>query len=79
LCLGVFTDESRAAYVQIIERLADAGCDSVALVCTEIPLLISQDVSPLPVLDSTRLLARAAVEVAIGERPMPDWRGGPCE
>ena len=78
LCLGVFTDESRAAYVQIIERLADAGCDSVALVCTEIPLLITAEVSPLPVLDSTRLLARAAVEVAIGERPMPDWRGGPC-
>ena len=78
LCLGLFTDESRAAYVQIIERLADDGCDSVALVCTEIPLLISAEVSPLPVLDSTRLLARASVEVAIGERPMPDWRGGPC-
>ena len=78
LCLGLFTDESREAYVRIIERLADAGCDSVALVCTEIPLLITAEVSPLPVLDSTRLLARAAVEVAIGERPMPDWRGGPC-
>jgi aspartate racemase len=48
----------------------------VALVCTEIPLLITADLSPLPILDSTRLLARAAVDVALGERPMPDWRGG---
>lgn len=77
LCLGVFTDESREAYVRIIDKLADQGCDAVALVCTEIPLLISANDSPLPILDSTRLLAAAAVEVAIGERPMPKWRGGP--
>jgi aspartate racemase len=77
LCLGVFTDASREAYVRIIDKLAAQGCDAVALVCTEIPLLITQDVSPLPILDSTRLLARAAVEVAIGERPTPSWRGGP--
>ena len=77
LCLGVFTDRSRQAYVRIIEKLAIEGCDSVALVCTEIPLLSTADVSPLPILDSTRLLARAAVEVAIGTRPMPQWRGGP--
>jgi aspartate racemase len=77
LCLGVLKDESRAAYVRIIEKLAGEGCDAVALVCTEIPLLISAEDSLLPVLDSTRLLAAAAVEVALGERPMPDWRGGP--
>ena len=77
LCLGTFTANSRAAYVHIIEKLAEAGCDAVALVCTEIPLLITQDVSPLPILDSTRLLAKAAVAAAIGERPMPEWRGGP--
>lgn len=77
LCLGVFTDESRDAYVRIIEKLKADGCDAVALVCTEIPLLITQEVSPLPILDSTRLLAAAAVEVAIGERPMPQWHGGP--
>jgi len=77
LCLGDFRDESRAAYVRIIEKLAGEGCDCVALVCTEIPLLITADVSPLPILDSTRLLAAAAVDVAVGERPMPDWRGGP--
>lgn len=78
LCLGVFTDESRDAYVRIIEKLAASDCDGVALVCTEIPLLITQEVSPLPILDSTRLLAAAAVEVALGDRPMPEWRGGPA-
>jgi aspartate racemase len=79
LCLGMFTDESRKAYVRVIETLKADGCEAVALVCTEIPLLITEDVSPLPILDSTRLLAKAAVEVAIGDRPMPDWRCGPIE
>jgi aspartate racemase len=77
LCLGEFRDESRDAYVRIIGKLKDAGCDAVALVCTEIPILITQDVSPLPILDSTRLLAAAAVEVAVGDKAMPEWRGGP--
>jgi aspartate racemase len=76
LCLGEFKPESRDAYVRIIEKLMQDGCDAVALVCTEIPLLVSPDVSPLPTLDSTRLLAKAAVEVAVGDRPMPSWRGG---
>ena len=74
---GVFTDASRDAYGAVIERLAARGCDAVALVCTEIPLLVSPSDSPLPTLDSTRLLARAAFEVAIGARPLPSWRGGP--
>lgn len=74
---GVISDASRQEYLRVIERLADRGCDAVALVCTEIPLLITPDVSPLPTLDSTRLLARAAYDVAVGERAMPDWRGGP--
>ena len=77
LCLGVFSEESRGAYVKIIEKLASRGCDSVALVCTEIPLLITPEVSPLPTLDSTRLQAAAAVETALGERALPEWRGGP--
>jgi len=77
LCLGAITDESRAAFVTVIDKLADRGCDSVALVCTEIPLLVTPEVSPLPTLDSTRLLAAAAVETALGERPVPTWHGGP--
>ncbi|KAB2376064.1 aspartate/glutamate racemase family protein [Actinomadura montaniterrae] len=75
---GVVTEESRREYVRIIERLAGRGCDAVALVCTEIPLLVTPEVSPLPTLDSTRLLARAAFEAAAGLRPMPSWRGGPA-
>ena len=77
LVAGVFTNESRREYVRVIEGLAHDGCDAVALVCTEIPLLVGPDASPLPVLDSTRLLARAAFEVAAGLRPLPVWRGGP--
>jgi aspartate racemase len=63
---GVIRAESRRAYQQVIERLAARGCDAVALACTEIPLLIGPQDSALPTLDSTRLLARAAVERAIG-------------
>jgi aspartate racemase len=74
---GVFTESSQDEYVRIISQLADRGCDAVALVCTEIPLLVTPAASPLPTLDSTRLLAFAAFDVAVGERPMPVWRGGP--
>ncbi|HLU69009.1 MAG TPA: amino acid racemase [Kofleriaceae bacterium] len=77
LVKGVFTGASRTVYAGVIERLAARGCDAVALVCTEIPLLVTPEVSPLPTLDSTRLLARAAFEVAAGQRPLPTWRGGP--
>jgi aspartate racemase len=77
LCQGVLRDASRAEYVRIIADFARAGCDAVALSCTEIPLLVTPDVSPLPTLDSTRLLARAAVAVACGDDPLPAWRGGP--
>jgi aspartate racemase len=74
---GVLTDGSRQEYRRIIEQLAAADCDAVALVCTEIPLLITPDDSSLPTLDSTRLLAYAALDVAVGDRPMPTWHGGP--
>jgi aspartate racemase len=74
---GVFTVSSRQEYIRVIERLAQRGCDAVALVCTEIPLLVRPGDSPLPTLDSTRLLARAAFEVAAGRRALPVWRGGP--
>ena len=74
---GIFTNASRGEYVQVISRLQERGCDAVALVCTEIPLLIKPQDSPLPTLDSTSLLAHAAFEVAVGRRPMPTWRGGP--
>jgi aspartate racemase len=77
LVSGVVTETSRAEYVRIIERLAERGCDAVALVCTEIPILVTPEISPLSILDSTRLVARAAYDVAVGDQPLPTWRGGP--
>jgi aspartate racemase len=76
---GIITAESREEYRRVIDALAARGCDAVALVCTEIPLLITPDVSPLPTLDSTRLLARAAFETAVDREPFPTWRGGPLD
>lgn len=61
------TDVESTRYVQaVIERLADRGCDAVVLGCTEIPLIIDDRNSALPTLDSTRLLARAALARAVG-------------
>ncbi|NUP12516.1 MAG: amino acid racemase [Polyangiaceae bacterium] len=77
LCRGIMTTSSRDEYVRIIEGLRDDGCGAVILGCTEIPLLVTPEVSPLPTLDSTRLLAQEAVAVAAGDRPLPHWRGGP--
>ena len=62
---GIFSDASRQAYNEVIGRLARRGCDAVALACTEIPLLVRPEESPLPTLDSTRLLARAALTHAL--------------
>ncbi len=63
---GIFTAESRTYFQQVIGRLSHEGCDAVVLGCTEIPLLIDDSSSPLPTLDSTRILARAAIRKALG-------------
>jgi aspartate racemase len=75
LTQGRLEDRSRADFIRIIAGLRAVGCDAVALSCTEIPLLITPEVSPLPTLDSTRLLAREAVAVALADGT-PVWRGG---
>ncbi|HEX7158434.1 MAG TPA: amino acid racemase [Edaphobacter sp.] len=67
LVYGIFKPESIATFQEVIQRLRDEGCDAVVLGCTEIPLIISDANSPLPTLDSTRLLARAALKHAIGD------------
>jgi aspartate racemase len=61
-----FTPRSLTFFQDVIRALADQGCDAVVLGCTEIPLLVTPDSSSLPTLDSTRLLAKAAVMKAVG-------------
>jgi aspartate racemase len=71
LVYGVFKPEAVAYHQRVIGRLKDAGCDAVVLGCTEIPLIIGDANSPLPVLDSTRLLARAALRRAADQAVRP--------
>jgi aspartate racemase len=61
---GRFTDQARNYFIGVIERLLSEGCDTVGMCCTEIPLLLRPGDVPLPLLDSTRLLARAAIKGA---------------
>ena len=65
LVQGVFTAEAVAAYQRVMGRMKKEGCDAVILGCTEIPLIMNDGNSPLPTLDSTRLLARAALKCAV--------------
>lgn len=65
LVRGVTRPEAVTYFQSVIGRFRDAGCDAVILGCTEIPLLMSDENSPLPTLDSTRLLARAALRRAV--------------
>jgi len=66
LVYGVFKPDAIAYFQQVIARMQqDEGCDAVVLGCTEIPLIIEDGNSPLPTLDSTRLLARAALRRAV--------------
>lgn len=66
LVYGRLESVSRRFFGRVIRRLQRSGCDAVALSCTEIPLLVGKADSPLPVLDSTRTLARAALREAVG-------------
>ena len=70
LVRSTFTPESVTYFQQVIGRLKDGGCDAVVLGCTEIPLIINDANSPLPTLDSTRLLARAALKRAAQDKAM---------
>ena len=62
---GIFKPEAIAYHQQVMARMKKDGCDAVVLGCTEIPLIMNDANSPLPTLDSTRLLARAAVHRAL--------------
>jgi aspartate racemase len=65
LVQGVFLPGTVTYLSEVIGTLKAEGCDAVVLGCTEIPLLMTQEQSPLPMLDSTRLLARAALRKAV--------------
>jgi aspartate racemase len=65
LVRGQFKPDQVVYFQKVIGRLKTEGCDAVVLGCTEIPLLMNDANSPLPTLDSTRLLARAALRRAI--------------
>ena len=65
LVLGMFKPEAVEYFQGVMSRLKDQGCDAVLLGCTEIPLIMNDGNSPIPTLDSTRLLARAALQRAI--------------
>jgi aspartate racemase len=69
LVRGLLKPEAVAFFSRTIARMRDSGCDAVVLGCTEIPLIMNDANSPLPTLDSTRLLARAALKKAA--RPPP--------
>jgi aspartate racemase len=65
LVCSLFKPDSVAYFQEVVRRLKDAGCDAVVMGCTEIPLILSDANSALPTLDSTRLLARAALKRAV--------------
>jgi aspartate racemase len=66
LCVGVVAPESREEYRRIMRELAGRGAEGILLGCTEIDLLVTQDDSPVPVFDTTRLHAQRAVDLALG-------------
>lgn len=65
LVKGVFTDEDRATFGRVFNSLGERDCDAVVMGCTEIPILMDGVSTSLPTLDSTRLLARAALRYAL--------------
>lgn len=75
LCNGIFSEETTEFYIDAIRGLRARGAECVILGCTEIPLIITPENSPLPILDSTRLLARYAVREAISSRPVGQPNG----
>lgn len=71
LIQGEVKEDSRRYFQTLVEKFESRGCDAVVLGCTEIPLLISQHDSPLPVIDSTRTLGRAALREAAANSVAP--------
>jgi len=66
LVAGDIHDESRQAYIGIIQRLARRGAEGVILGCTEIPLLVTEEDVGIPLFDTTAIHAEAALQYAVG-------------
>jgi aspartate racemase len=62
---GIFTEDARLYLNEVANKLKEQGCDAVVLGCTELPIIVRPEDCPLPTLDSTRLLARAALRKAV--------------
>lgn len=62
---GIILEDSRLYFNEVTQKLKERGCDAVTLSCTEIPLIVRPDDCPLPTLDSTRLLAKAALRESL--------------
>ena len=71
LCLGTISDKSKYAVLQVIDELSAAGAEGVILGCTELPLLIKQEDTSMPVLDTTALHAMKAVDLALRSQVKP--------
>src|SRR5262245_8822127 len=71
LCNGRFGPAVAAPFLRAIERLKERGAEAVILGCTEIPIVVSDENSALPILDTTRLLARCAVGLAVSDAALP--------
>ena len=65
LTFHIIKPESKRGYLEVIKRLQQEGAEGVILGCTEIPLLIKQEDSPIPVFDTTTIHAKAALEYAL--------------
>lgn len=66
LCKGITTDDSKAAYIAIAERLRSAGADCLILGCTEVGMLLNADNVSLPVFDTAKIHCAAALDAAMG-------------
>jgi aspartate racemase len=71
LVYGIFKPEAVGTFQRVAEQMKNAGCDALVLGCTEIPLIMNDSNTPLPTLDSTRLLARAALGRAVQRASTP--------
>ena len=66
MAYGKFTPEARSYFLEVIKRLQKENCDAIGMCCTEIPVLLRGIETSLPLLDSTRILARAALKKIAG-------------